>query len=499
MLKGITLKRLDIFKIFFTFSVLFILLSTLLYRFQLIGLTDHGFWLSSFYNLANNHIANTTLLNKSHFLAYPFIYIFTPFAYIIKNPIYFAYLLSYVTYLSWFTVSFLLLKKEVSVKNISMYFLLFFSSATILFYYNLNYNGYESVFLSIPFLLLSYYFAFIKQDYKKSILLFMPLLLIKSNFWLILIFLFLAIYIKERKFKYIMFSIFTLISMLLYFKFLNIVIEDNASAILMNERFSHIFDATSIYELIVNIISMDGKLKKLILIVVFFIPFSFFINFKKVSYSDILISLLLIFPTFSYCFLSNHVAMSYWVQEHYSTPILAIIFIMILKYQYFSKIRVYGYLLSNLILFLLIISLKQPWQYKYYQDETQLLKTIVPTLLLKSTDYVLADDRTGIYFTNTQVDYIEFDKKKTDIVYKNIIINLRYIYSSNNLKHNKPKVLISSYSYLYSKDILKSYNINYINYPFIIYGQNKDINLSISEKLLDTWDNQTKNSNKWIQ
>ena len=98
--------------------------------------------------------------------------------------------------------------------------------------------------------------------------------------------------------------------------------------------------------------------------------------------------------------------------------------------------------------------MKEPWQYKYYQDESQLENQIKPLMTLNYDDYILVDDRTGLYFANHQINFPKFIKDKT-LDPKYIVLNLRYIFYTNNIKRHKSKEVISSFKFLkdYEKDL----------------------------------------------
>ena len=109
--------------------------------------------------------------------------------------------MSYIilTYLSWFLTFYVLSFGKFELKKVCQSFLLFFCSTTLFFHYGLNFNGWNSIFIAPPLMAFSYYLAFIKADYKKSILSFLPLLLLKIQFWLLLPFLLLSIYVHSKK------------------------------------------------------------------------------------------------------------------------------------------------------------------------------------------------------------------------------------------------------------------------------------------------------------
>ena len=132
--------------------------------------------------------------------------------------------------------------------------------------------------------------------------------------------------------------------------------------------------------------------------------------------------------------------------------------------------------------------MKEPWQYKYYQDEDQLENQIKPLMTLNYDDYILVDDRTGLYFANHQINFPKFIKDKTREP-KYIVLNLRYIFYTNNIKRHKSKEVISSFKFLkdYEKD-LNEYGILYQNYPFVVYEKKLKGNIDINPEVMKDWD-----------
>jgi len=462
---------------------------------QLVGLSDYGFWLSSYYNFVHFGDYVTSMGERYNYMQFPLVLIFFPLGYI-KDTVLFVFLLNYMTYLSWFLISYILLFKKFSLKKVIVYFLLFFSSTTILFHYNLNYNGWQSVYLSVPLLMLSYYFAFVKGNYKLSILLYLPLLFIKVQFWLILFFLFIAFFIQTKKKKYIYFGFISLLLFFMYLKIQAYIFVGEVTSSSLASNYSYLFDFSDIKNIF--IIMFSGIKIKVALIGSFFIQFLFLIDIKKVSKKDLYTYLLLIFPIFSYCFLSTRISMSYWTHEHYVLPVLPVVFLVLLQYGIFSKIRIFAYLIVNITLIMGIISLKQPWQFKYYQDELQLITKIKPILDLDYKDDVIAEERTGIYFTMYQVNHFKYLKSKTRIP-KYVIFNTRYSYLADNAKLIQQKYISSYDTVNQYKGFFKDYNIIYLTYPFIVYELNSKKNLIFDKELLDEWDKKTVKSNKWFQ
>jgi len=489
-----TFMVINFLKISLSFTILFLVITFLLKPYQLMGLTDYGYWLSAYYNFINFNTFNTSLNYGHSFFSSPLLLILFPFAYI-KNTILFIYILNYFTYLSWFSISYYLLFRDFDIKKTIFYFILFFSSITILFNYNLNYNGWESVYISVPFLTLAYYFLFIKREYKKSLFFYLPLFFLKTQFGFILFFIFIAIYVQEKNVKYLYYALFSLMLFFIYLKLLSFFTLSDISHDIIMQRYGYLLDFSSINNILKII--FNKILIKLSLMIAFFLPFVFLINLKKIKKEDFISFFLILFPTFAYCFLSTQTAMSYWTHEHYVLPVLPLVFIMILKYNNFNKITIFAYFITNIMLLLLILWFKQPWQYKYYQDETQLLNKIVPILDLVQSDNILTEDRTGIYFANYKVNYIDYISDKNRVA-KYVIFNMRYSYLAQNIQLTKKSEEASSYKYIENyAEALKKYGVIYLNYPFVVFQKDIKSSLFLSSDILDEWDSYTIEGNKW--
>ena len=466
------------------FTAMFVLLTLILKPFQLMGITDQGYWINFFYNFINLGEPKSLLI-KSHFFEHSLLFLISPLAYI-KNPIFLSYVLYYLTYLSWFLTFYLLSFGKFELKKVCQSFLLFFCSTTLFFHYGLNFNGWNSIYIAPALMALSYYFSFIKANYKKSILSFLPLLLLKIQFWLLLPFLLLSIYVHSKKKRYLVCTLISLIGFFFYLLKIRLALYDNSftgSPLLSAYGHLNINDLNNFLQIFFNNIGL-----KLSLIIAFFFQFLFLIDLKAIKKKDLLIYFLLIFPIFSYCILSSRTVMSYWTHEHYVLPVLPVILLILLKYSSFSKIRILFYILINLILICGILSMKEPWQYKYYQDESQLENQIKPLMTLNYDDYILVDDRTGLYFANHQINFPKFIKDKTRDP-KYIVLNLRYIFYTNNIKRHKSKEVISSFKFLkdYEKD-LNEYGILYQNYPFVVYEKKLKGNIDINPEVMKDWD-----------
>jgi hypothetical protein len=476
----------NIAQITIVFSALFLLLSLFLKPFQLMGLTDQGYWINFFYNVINNGESVTSLNNRHNFLEHSLLLFISPLAFI-KEPLYLSYVLYYLTYLSWFLTFYILLFGQFEFKKVIKSFSLFFCSTTLLFHYALNYNGWNSIYIAPAILMLSYYYAFNKSQYKKSILMYVPLLFLKIQFWLIFPFLLTSIYLHSRKIKYLIFAfLFTLI-FLIYIFVRPYIFGESTTAMLLDQAYSHILsrDFKIFFDVFFKNISI-----KLVLILAFFAQFIFLINFKNIKKNDAFIAVLLILPIFLYCILSSRTVMSYWTHEHYVLPVLPVVFFIFLKYGIVTKSRIILFVILNLCLITGIISLKEPWQYKYYQDEVQLENDIKPLMTIENYDHILADDRTGLYFANTQVNFLKYIEDNSRQP-KYIILNLRYLYYINNLQRHKTNDELSSFEFVDSyEQKMNGYGILYLNFPFVVYEKNLKSNLEIQLNELNNWDQQ---------
>ncbi|WP_416695895.1 hypothetical protein [Candidatus Pseudothioglobus sp. Uisw_050_01] len=484
----------NISKIVFAFSLLFLALTILLIPFQLMGVTDQGYWINSLYNFIHSGEFVTSFNDRHNFSEHSLLLLISPLA-LIRNPILFSYVLYYLTYLSWFLTFYLLYFGKFNYQNFLKSFILFFCSTTVIFHYALNFNGWNSIYISPPILMAAYFFAFIKNDYHKSILIYLPLLLLKIQFWIILPFFLLAIYYQSRDKKFIFYVSTSIIIFLLYLFGRQFLFAHSTTGNLLNLSYSHILNGNIkvFFEIFFN-----SFMVKIALISAFFIQFIFLFDLKNISKNDFLTYALLIFPIFSYCILSDRTVMSYWTHEHYVLPVLPVIFLILKKYGAFSRKRITLFILVNIVLITGIYSLKEPWQFKYYQDQNQLVKKIQPLLVLNHNDHILSDDRTGLYLANYQANFLKFITDKTRPP-KYIIINTRYIFYTNNIKRAKSINTISSFEYVqeYEKN-LDGYGILYLNYPFVVYENNLKSEIKINSKVIDDWDVKFNQLNKFL-
>tara|TARA_B100000795_G_scaffold158107_1_gene118816 strand:+ start:498 stop:1961 length:1464 start_codon:yes stop_codon:yes gene_type:complete len=474
------------------FTAMFFLLTLTIKPFQLMGITDQGYWINFFYNVINLGEPVSSLNKTTNILEYSLLILISPLAYI-KNPIALSYVLYYLTYLSWFLTFYLLYFGQFEIKKVYQSFLLFFCSTTLFFHYGMNFNGWNSIYIAPALMALSYYFSFIKANYKKSILLFLPLLFLKLQFWLLLPFLLLSIYIHSKNKQYLLYAFLSLIVFFFYLKIRPLLYDESFTGYLLESAYSHlnINDIKNFIQIFLDNIGL-----KLTLMLAFFVQFIFLIDLKAIKKNDLFIYFLLIFPIFSYCILSSRTVMSYWTHEHYVLPVIPVILLILLKYSSLSKIRIFLFVITNLILICGIFSLKEPWQYKYYQDESQLENKIKTLMTLNYDDHILADDRTGLYFSNHQINFLKFINDKTRHP-KYIVLNLRYIFYINNLKRQQSKEVISSFEFVedYEKN-LNEYGILYYNYPFIVYENKLISNVEIDSEVMNDWDQMSIQNNK---
>jgi len=495
------------------FTILFLILSKVLFNFQLNGINDNGWYInliSSLYNNLSFYVSIDGGYNYlgSHFS--PFWILFSPLLYFIKDPIillnimfYFGYLFIFLALVHIIQISF---KKKISTYANVLIFLMLFSSVTILFNYSLNVNGIHEVIFAVPFILISSYYLFNSHNYTKVLLWYYPTLLIKEEFWLLIIFIYIAIFIKSINYKYLIGAILHLILFyILYFIFMKYVyinslgISANIDGI-HSSFYAYLFNSNSIGEIIDNIFNLSQMKKRILLIMSFFFPFIFLVKWNKIILKDMFLLLILISPTIGYSFLSQHFGMTNFLFDHYSFPIIGILFAFILKYLNLSKISIVAYILSNVFLVGMILYNKQPWQYKSYQDELQLNKNIKPLLDLSKNTFAVMDDKTALYFSYKNVDYIASTMYHNTKVPIYIVMNLRYMYNAKYLnnyhksKNPSSQNIINNIKYLDKHH----YGIIYLNYPFIIFKKDINTNLSYDRKLLNIWDTKTIKSNKWM-
>jgi len=487
------------FRIFIYFTFLFFVVIIFLKQFQLHGMTDSTYYLQPLYNMFNMHSIGISIdggLNNflgDHFN--PYLFLFIPFAGFM-SPIIFLYFLLITAYLPFFIILYNLYEyRKNTFYDILLFFIFIFSIPTLFFNFYLNYNGYHPVVFA-PMLILSYYYLLVEESPKKSILFFLPFLLIKEEFWLIFIFFAFALFIRYKQKKYFLLAFINLLLFIGLYKYMAYI---NGGEQIHNSYYVYLYNVDSISDFIDSFMSLDFLNRRMLFMSLFFVPFLVIIDFKRISFRDLVTTILIIGPTFAYCFLSKQTPMSYWLFEHYSLPVLPIILTLVIKYGIFSKKRMLLFISINILLIIAVISQKQPWQYKYYQDEKQLLKNIMPKLDLEYSDFLLSDDRTGVYFSQYQVDYISL-KSVLNSKYGNpkyIVINTRYTYSAINLKYDAEKML-SSYEYVNQFNMVNNFKLIYKKYPFLIFEYKDGYSFELDNYELDNWDKKTVESNKWF-
>lgn len=491
------------FIIFSIHSLLFVGLTLILKPFQLLGTDDSGLYLSLIYqfyrewNFESSYYCGVSYL-ANHFS--PFWAIFALFIPLISSPIELYYLVSYLGFtLLSSTFAFLYFSTRVrfSLAESAFIFLLVFSSVTVLFQYSLNFNGIHDVVFAASFLMISYYFLIIKDDYFKSLLFFLPTLLIKEEFFLIGFFYALAVYVKSRKVTW--FSVgflFLFCFYLVHFIYMKSQ-YDGDEIVNLGYLYNYLFELKSLAYVPDAIINNNNIPRELFLIATFFIPFVLLIDFKKIETKDILVFLFIVLPTVGYCFLAAGTRLSNFLFDHYGFPILPLIAVFVIKYGLFSHKRVLLYVLVNALLAVFIVSQKQPWQYKYYQDEDKLVNKIIP-LIGEDKDMVIAtDERTGIYFADRKLAAPNMCKNQKP---EYVVLNTRYLYSAMNISRSSllDGKHISTYDYLQEIG-LDRYSLIYQEYPFLLFQQSgigTGVRLNGSE--LDLWDRRTEESNKWF-
>ncbi len=483
-------------------SLLLLVLFIAIKNFQLIGTDDSGLYLSLIYHFGKNFDFNFDFYCGINYLANhfsPFWTLFSPFSKIIDNPLTLYYLIAFAGYFAFIgTASTLYFRGRENIEKteIAVFFFVFFSSVTVLFQFSLNYNGIHDVLFAMPFLLLSYYNIFVTNDYKKAIIFFLPTLLIKEEFFLIAIFFFAALSIVSKRAVYLLGSVaFTLLFYALYFKYMRNLYSGESVANLGN-IYGYIFESKSIQELLVAIIKNNDFIKEPFLLFSFMIPFVFLIDFKRVSVRDFFGVLFLVAPTMGYCFLASGTRLSNFLFDHYGFPLLPVIFIMILKYGKVNKRNILYFLAVNYVLMAFIISQKQPWQYKYYQDEAEMLTKIVPMIPRDEDIRIATDDRSGVYFANRRLMGIGMCQ---DIAPTYIVLNSRYNYSAMNLNRSNIQSNNKTSTSQYVTTIIKDeYSLVYAKYPFLVFSKNTKGDVSISEDELMRWDQKTIESNTWF-
>lgn len=470
--------------------------------YQLNGLTDSGFYIEPIYRFFYSGRFDIAIFGgidnflSAHFS--PFWLLFSPLAGLFPNPVLLVNVLFFIAYTaSLVALHRVYLGNTANYKTMLLLFLLFISIPAVLFNFNFNFNGLHSVLFAPVFLIPAYYHLFIADNAKKALLWYLPLLTIKEEFWLLGIFFSFALFFRYREYRYILLTLlFAVAFYLLYFKVMASLHNGEGTGVLSG-HYSYLFEAKNFNELLNALLGLGYWERRVAFILLFFLPFMIVIKIKRITFKDWLTAIIIIGPTLGYCLLSQQTPMNYWLFEHYSLPVLPVLIILMKKYGSLSIPRLIVFFVVNVLLIVGVISQKQPWQYKYYQDEAQLSEKILPLLKLNHEDFILADDRTGIYFTPYQVDYLRFIRKgkNKNKNAKYIIINTRYTYSAANLKYTGARS-VSTYEYLTSK-ALHDYKSIYESYPFIVLTFEKEAHFFLDQAKFDRWDLRTRASNEW--
>jgi len=498
------------------FNVFYIVALVFLSRFNLNGMTDDTYYLSSIYNFWNlgrldlaidRGIFNNFLAN--HFN--PMLIILSPLAYIFPKPLHLLTAINYIFIALWYMASIYIIikvygeKVYINLKFSFSFFILFFIFSATLFNTFINYNGLHSVLFAMPFLTLAHYFLFINRSYILAVLFYLPALLTKEEYWLLFIFFSLSVFIMSKEKKYLLLFFGSLIGFYLVYAQLMPWLGGGVKGVHIG-HYNYLIDALSLDQAWKNFISLPQLLKKGFLLVLFFLPALFLLNGKlyyKEWRSNIGL-ILSISPTIGYCYLSSQASMSYFTHEHYSLPIISVLFALIINnISTINRLSIIFYIMINLVIIMLVLYFKQPWQYASYQDEPVLQEKILPKLNLNYTDYLLVDDRTGVYFSHYQVDYFSniSNKHYRYEQPKYIIINTRYIFLRNNTG-KKNDFLVDTYEYLRGIKELANYEIIISIYPFLVFVPIKDrisSHSSLSKFELKNWDIKSFKSNVWLK
>lgn len=482
--------------IFFTlFGVVTVILSS----FQLMGLTDFGYYFSFLYNFADSGSLKYILEGReinylgSHFS--PIWLIFSPLTFL--DPISLSYTLFFIGYTAWFMAAHHVWfdEKKATAKESLLFFICAFASVTVLFNYNLTYNGIKEVLFAVPFLTIAYRELMIKERYDRAAIWYLPTLLIKEEFWLLYIFFWIAVFVRSGRKNHLLFALLAAIAFaILYFKVMRWLYGHGIGH--LAGHYSHLFEAKSIGDLAHGILSLNQIPQRIALMVSFFVPFALLIRWRDVSLKDFVAAILIVGPTVGYCFLSQQAAMSNFLFDHYSLPIIPMLFALIVKYRALSKQRLFAYLLLNIVFIAGILCIKQPWQYRYYMDEKQLQKEVMP--LVPKGAAVAVEDRTGIYFLGrNRVIYVNaVDMSVFEPQY--IVVNTRYTYLANNVKFRPIVPQLSTNSYLNSFNKIQYFTPIYVKFPFLVYKKGVDGNLTISDRQLNEWDKKTVEASRWF-
>lgn len=484
------------------FTAAFTLLSLLLEPFQLRGMTDYGFWLSAFSNFVHHGDFSVSVLGGHSYAATPLPLLLSPLFLLTGDPEWWARGLFYLTFLSWYMAAWFLFPGGPFLKKAALLFAGLFGSATVLFHYDLNYNGWQSVLLSVPFLAGAYYLALAKGRYPAALLLFVPLLLLKVEFWLLFLFFLTGLWGLGRDRRYLLGAAGFLLLFALYLGWF-LPSLGNASSML-GSRFGHIFGGEGLWGMIAGVFHTPALSWRWVPMLLFFLPFLPLLEPGRIPLRARLFFFWMLAPTLFYCLLSAQVPMSYWTHEHYVMPVLGLVLAYLAAYGRFTLRRMGLYLLLNAGLAAGIIATKQPWQFRAYQDEARLKTELFPLMepLLEEGGTILTEDRTGFYLTPYRLNYLrtlDEPESSPDLV----LLNLRYQYSAENLLFRPPAAPRTGRAHLerIAGALAKKgqYGVLYADYPFILFARDRAGRGLPSPQTLEAWDRNTREANRWIR
>jgi hypothetical protein len=495
------------------FSILFTILTWILSGFQLNAINDNGWYLNFIYFFYDTLSLRVTIDGGYNYLGThfsPVWLIFSPLLHLSKDPILILYSMFYFGYLLIFIALIFVIESKLermtNYKEKIIIFIFLFGSVTMLFNYSLNSNGIHEVLFAVPFVLVSTYYLFNSENYARVLAWYYPTLLIKEEFWLLIIFIYLAIFFKTSKYRYIFLSLlhgvlfYILYFYIMRYLYINSLDIPTDSIGLMSGHYDYLFNVQSFEDLVNKILNLPLMFRRIMLISLFFIPFIPLVRWKSVKFKDFMMLLILILPTIGYAFLSTHFGMTNFLFDHYSLPIIGVIAVFVIKYVHLGKFRFGLFFLANAILVTAILFNKQPWQYKKYQDEGQLVKEVMPLINRPDNEFSLMDNHTGLYFSFSNMDTIKQASYYSHKIPKYIVANIRYMTHERYMNNHTIGRSFSSLDIVDNISYLKSdsYGIIYMNYPFIVYELHKDGELKYTDKISNLWDSTTKKSNTWL-
>ncbi len=496
--------------IFFSAILFIFLISYTVKDYQLLGVEDSGIFLNVIYNFARTFSFDSFVLDaftkqfnflSNHFS--PFWIIFSPLSTVIDKPVELYYLImssGYIFLLTTFSYIYFKVFKKINFIKLFLFFSLTISFVSLFFEYSLNIHGVHETLFAMPFLSMAYYYFFIKQNNAKAILFYLPALFIKEDVVLVLSFLMLAIFIKTREIKYLLYSF---LSLLLFFLIYIVIMQDiyfsGETVSNQGKYFEYLFNYNGVFNYLTKIYN-HLSIRSFVTVVAFFLPFIFLIKFNKISQIDWVGFVLLSFVTIAMAILGGG-KFANFIYAHYGNLIIPIVFIAILKYGRINFYTIVFYVVINISLIVLVIDVKQSWQYKYYVDEKKLYSDVMPKLDLEKDISIATDDRTGIYFANHHVQLLKFQKKNE---HDYLIVNVRYLFFKENMvysnRHNSVDKYSSSYNVI--DKFLKKHNemfVIYADYPFIVLGKNGISTFDSLKDDIKSWDKRTLEETPYIK